>query len=99
MKVTITPQALADLEAIYLYIADHSYECRADDYIRRIEAFCMILATIPKRGTAHDDILQGLRTVSFERRATVAFVVTENAILVEGVFYGGRDWQTRFTKS
>jgi len=35
--------------------------------------------------------LPGLRTVGFERRATIAFMMTEDAVLVEGVFYGGQE--------
>jgi hypothetical protein len=39
-----------------------------------------------------DDILPGLRVVGFERRVTIAFLITADAVLIEGVFYGGRDF-------
>jgi len=32
----------------------------------------------------------------FERRATIAFVVTHAAVLIEGIFYGGRDFEAVF---
>jgi toxin ParE1/3/4 len=48
------------------------------------------------RGQARDDLLPGLRTVGFERRATIAFMVTSEAVLIEGVFYGGRDFEAHF---
>jgi hypothetical protein len=31
-----------------------------------------------------------------ERRVTIAFVVTEAAVLIEGIFYGGRDFEATF---
>ena len=34
----------------------------------------------------------------FERRVTIAFVVTEAAVLIEGIFYGGRDFEAAFRK-
>jgi len=31
-----------------------------------------------------------------KRRVTIAFVVTADAMLVEGIFYGGRDFEAEF---
>jgi toxin ParE1/3/4 len=45
------------------------------------------------RGRKRDDLLPGLRTIGFERRVTVAFVVSADAVLIEGIFYGGRDFE------
>ncbi len=39
-------------------------------------------------GQVRNDLLEGLRTIGFERRVTIAFVVTADAVLIEGVFYG-----------
>jgi hypothetical protein len=36
-----------------------------------------------------DDLLSGLRVTGFERRVTIAFIVTAEAVLIEGIFYGG----------
>jgi toxin ParE1/3/4 len=51
------------------------------------------LATFPLRGTQRDDLLPGLRVTGFERRVTIALVVTAEALLIEGIFYGGRDFE------
>jgi toxin ParE1/3/4 len=59
-------------------------------------AFCKGLALFPQRGTARDDVLTGVRTIGFERRVTIAFVVTAEIILIEGIFYGGQDFETAF---
>jgi len=32
----------------------------------------------------------------FERRLTIAFIVTAEAMLIEGIFYGGRDFEAEF---
>lgn len=40
-----------------------------------------------------DDLLAALRTVGFERRATIAFVVAADAVLIEGIFYGGQGFE------
>jgi hypothetical protein len=40
--------------------------------------------------------LPGLRVIGFERRVTIAFLVTETAVLIEGIFYGGQDFETAF---
>jgi len=31
--------------------------------------------------------------LGFERRVTIAFIVEPGAILIEGVFYGGQDFE------
>jgi len=51
------------------------------------------------RGQKRDDLLTGLRTIGFERRVTIAFVVTANAVLIEGIFYGGQDFEATFRRS
>ncbi len=45
---------------------------------------------------ARDDLLPGLRATGFERRVTIAFVVTVDAVLIEGTFYGGQDFDAVF---
>jgi plasmid stabilization system protein ParE len=49
------------------------------------------LTTFPQRGTRRDDVLPGLQVVGFGRRVTIAFVVTGDAVLIEGIFYGGQE--------
>lgn len=41
-------------------------------------------------------MLPGLPVTGFERRATIAFVVTDAAVLIEGIFYAGRDFEAVF---
>jgi toxin ParE1/3/4 len=96
LHVIFTPQAERQIDRLHAYIAEHASESRADAYIARIVTFCTKLATFPLRGQKRDDLLPGLRTTGFERRVTIAFVVTADAVLIEGVFYGGQDFEAAF---
>jgi plasmid stabilization system protein ParE len=53
----------------------------------------MALQTFPERGTKRDDIRQGLRTMGFERRATIVFQVRRSEVVIIRVFYGGQDYE------
>ena len=96
MQVIFTPRAERHIDSLHVYISTHASEQRADGYVGRIVAFCKGLATFPLRGVQRDDLLPGLRVTGFERRVTIAFVVTANAVLIEGIFYGGRDFEAVF---
>jgi toxin ParE1/3/4 len=95
-KVRFRPEAEADLFALYQYISNRSGQTRADEYITRIEAACMELATFPERGTKRDDLALGIRTIGFERRATIAFRVEKTAVRIVRIFYAGRDFEAYF---
>ncbi len=94
LDVDFRRQAQADLFAIYDYIADQAGTVVAGDYIDRIEAACMALANFPERGTRRDDIRAGLRTIGFERRATIVFRVLKTRVEIITIAYGGRDFAT-----
>ena len=96
MQVIFTPLAERQIDALHAYISAHSGDSRADGYVGRIVAFCQGLALAPLRGTRRDDLIAGLRTVGFERRVTIAFMVTTEAVLIEGIFYGGQDFEATF---
>ena len=93
LRVSFRPQAEADLFALYRYIAEEAGLDVAGAYIDRIEATCMALETFPKRGTARDDLRPGLRTMGFERRATIVFQVMRTEVVIVRVFHGGRDYE------
>ena len=71
-SVVLRPRAEIDLIALYDHIANAASPAIASSFIDRIEAACLSLATTPHRGTRRDDILPGLRTIGFERRAVHA---------------------------
>jgi toxin ParE1/3/4 len=92
-KVSFRPLAEADLFGLYRYIAKEAGLRVAGAYIDRIEAACMALETFPERGTRRDDIRPGLRTMGFERRATIVFQVKRAEVVIVRIFYGGQDYE------
>jgi len=96
VRVIFTPRAELHIDSLHDYITNNASEARADAYIARIVAFCGGLETFPLRGQQRDDLLSGLRTTGFERRVTIAFVVSAEAVLIEGIFYGGQDFEAAF---
>jgi toxin ParE1/3/4 len=97
LKVIFRPQAEADLQALYRYIAEASGLGIAGGYIARIEIACMSLATFPNRGTKRDDLAPGLRTIAFERRITIAYRVLKTRVEILTIAYGGRDFESDFS--
>lgn len=85
--------AEADLDGLFDYIEERSGEVAADRFFSRIEAACLALERFPRRGRAWDDIRPGLRTIGFEKSVTIAFVVTEDTVVISRVFYRGRDFE------
>lgn len=98
-EVRFRPLAEEDLFALYHYIAQQAGRTVAGSYIERIEAACMALETFPERGIRRDDIRPGLRTMGFERRATIVFRVLEKEVVIVRIFYGRQDyaWRLRDT--
>lgn len=93
IKVGFRPLAEADLFALYRRIAGEAGHEVAGADIDRIEAACMALETFPRRGRRRDDIRAGLRTIGFERRATIVFQVKKAEVVIVRIFYGGRDYE------
>jgi plasmid stabilization system protein ParE len=56
----------------------------------RLIVYCEGFATFPERGTRRDDIAPGLRTVGYRRRATIAFRVDGNVVVILRMLHGGR---------
>jgi toxin ParE1/3/4 len=98
VQVIFTPLAERQLDKLHREITLRSgFESRADAYIERIVDYCLGLDLFPQRGAARDDLLLGLRVLGFERRATIAFVITADRIVIEGVYYGGQDLDANFS--
>ena len=92
-EVSFRPLAEADLADLYSYIARQGGLGAAGAYIDRIEAACQSLQTFPERGMRRDDISPGLRTIGFERRATIAFRIKGREVIILRVFCGGQEYE------
>ena len=95
MQVVFTPLAARQIESLHEYTSPRT-QARSVRTITLIVAFRKGLTKFPVRRTRRDDLLLRLRVIGFERRATIAFAVTDSAILVEGTFYAGWDFETIF---
>ena len=96
MRIVFSPLAERQTEALFDHIAEHGGELRAENYVGRIIAHCRKLEHFPERGTRRDDVLEGLRTMGFDRRVTIAFMVSSEEVLIEGIFYGGQNFEAAF---
>jgi toxin ParE1/3/4 len=94
-EVSFRPLAEADLFGLYRFIAQEAGHEVAGAYIDRLDAACLALETLPRRGARRDDIRRGLRTLGFERRATIVFQVQRARVVIVRIFYGRQDFERR----
>lgn len=93
-RVVYSPRAREQLTDLYTWIADESgFPDRAENYVSAILDHCDKLAEFPFVGVARDDLRPGLRTLGFRQRVVIAFAVTDEAVDILGVYYGGRDYE------
>ena len=92
-RVVFSPEARADVFALYDRIARAASLHTALSYIERIEEYCLGLAVASERGHRRDDVRPGLRIVGFGGRVTIAFSVEKERVTILRLFYGGRNWE------
>lgn len=92
--VAFRAEAIEHLAQLHDYIADAGAPDSAAEFTEAIISFCESLARFPSRGTARDDIRPGLRTIGYRRRAVIAFTILGDTVVILGVFYGGRDYES-----
>jgi toxin ParE1/3/4 len=97
LEVVFRDDAADDLEAIYRWIYESSLEpATAQRYVERIVAFCEKIGGMARGGRPRDDLMPGLRTFPFERRAVIAYLVVSDRVEITNVFYGGRDYEALY---
>jgi toxin ParE1/3/4 len=60
-------------------------------YVRRIEAHCHRLSDFPRRGRPRDEFAPGVRSIAFERRATILYRIEGDEVIILSVVYAGRE--------
>jgi toxin ParE1/3/4 len=88
--VVFSPEAIADIESLYDWIAEAAGPHTAFAYITRLERYCHGMARASERGHRRDDIRPGLRIVGFERRIAIAFTVGDDTVTILRLLYGGQ---------
>ena len=92
-RVVFDWRAQQELMELYDYIHDESGAERAASFTTEIRDYCLGFATFPERGTLREDIAPGVRIVGFRKRVSIAFRISEEQVLILGIFYGGRNIQ------
>lgn len=92
-EVYFAPEAEADLEHLFNWIADVAGDMTALTYLRGLEEFCLGFAAAAERGAVRSDIRPGLRVIGYRGRISLAFVVEDERITFLRIFYGGMNWQ------
>lgn len=90
-KVFLRPDARADLKSIFDWVEQAAGPEQALAYVERIRAHYLGLGDFPNRGTDRSDLVPGLRTLAFERRATIAYRVEADAVVILRILHKGRD--------
>lgn len=92
LRVEYSAEATSDLLAILDLIARESTPERAEAYALRIERRCEVLGTFPLSGSNFHRVRSGLRTLGFERRVSIAYIVHPNTVLILRILYAGREF-------
>lgn len=89
-EVRFHAAAEQDIAELLTELAPKAGADTALGFVGRIIDYCLSFETFPERGTRHDEIAPGLRTVGWRRRATIAFEVTGNKVVILRILYAGR---------
>jgi toxin ParE1/3/4 len=92
------PGADADLDRIYHWLAPRSGAATALAYIGRIETACRRLTDFSHRGSPQGELEPGLRSIAFERRATIYYRVTDAAVEIVRILHRGLDADREFRR-
>ena len=94
-QVRFLATASADVTSIFDWIGEVvNQPATARSFILRIYERCEQLADFPELGVARDDLLPGLRFLSFENRIAIFYVIRDKEIQITNVFYRGRDYDS-----
>jgi toxin ParE1/3/4 len=91
LEVRYSEEAEEDLVDTYVYIAERDGIERAEAVDKRLRAACETLADFPNRGSPHDELAAGLRSLPFKRRATIYYRVTAETVDIMHIAWAGRD--------
>lgn len=89
--LVVTPEAKAQLNSLYEYLAREASLDIATRYIDAVMARIAGLTDFSHRGTSRGDIRPGLRTIPFRRRLTIAYAVRPQEVRIIGIARAGQD--------
>ncbi len=92
-NVIFTPEAQAQLLALYHYTARVYSHDFAQRHIETILSYCKRFWAFRHMGIRRNDIRPGLRIVNYKKRVTLALEVEEDRLSILGVFDSGQDYE------
>lgn len=91
--VLFREEAITDLEEVAAYLAAQgAHEIVVRNFLQRIRMQCEAIGSLPEGYPERPDLGPEIRLAPFERLAMIAFRVTNDAVEIVNVFYGGRDY-------
>ena len=94
-RLVFRPEAEADLVGLYRYIAQVSGGIDvAFKFTERLRVACFALADFSERGAPRNDIKDGLRILTHERKSVIAYFIKGDSVVINNIFHAGRDWET-----
>jgi toxin ParE1/3/4 len=98
LPVQYRPDALDDIDAIFLYILEASQSFQtAQQFTERLLARCDRIGNAPSGGAPRPDLGPDIRMVPFEHHAVILYREVEAAVDIVNVFYRGRDYRAIMT--
>ncbi|MDE1158980.1 MAG: type II toxin-antitoxin system RelE/ParE family toxin [Neorhizobium sp.] len=98
LPVTFRPNAIADIDAIFLYVLGVSRDLAISaGFVDRIDTRREAIGAIPLGGVARSDLGDGIRLVPFEKSAViryriVLYRIVDATVEITNAFYRGRDY-------
>lgn len=89
-RVVFSRRARAQIAGIRDYLATHVDEETAERIAAALADRCLELNAYPDRGTPHEDLGDGVRTIPFRRSATIAYVVAGPDVVIIGISWRGQ---------
>jgi toxin ParE1/3/4 len=93
-EVVFSPEAEAQIVALYRYLAIQASPAIAKKYTDSIVERCEGLGEMPLTGVARDDIRRGIRMLFFRKRVAIAYSVAAKSVTILAIFYGGQDYES-----
>ncbi len=97
MRVTVSPLAERDLEAIGDYIAEDN-PSRALSFVAELRAQCAKIAKAPQAYRARPDLAEGLRSCA-HGNYVIFFIATKARLTIVRVLHGAMDIPANFLDS
>lgn len=83
--------AIDDLDELAAWIERAADRRTADRYLARVRRKIDTLTDFPYRGVARDDLQPGVRSIGFERRLIIFYIVAGQTVEIVHVVNGTRD--------